>query len=141
MNTTRAQKKEEAITRMKLLGFFDEYIEEFKKNGAVFVSEPPMGSLYPVRKEEKAAISAFEKKWDALVYGIVRSYTGIGVMDTYMFVSDYKEEWPYDVPYTDARPGDFYMYTYVENLDDSNLSEFGEVVVRKMPAGGFLRIY
>jgi len=38
----------------------------------------------------------FEEKYDSVVYMVVRTFSNIGKMDSYLYVSDYREEWEYD---------------------------------------------
>ena len=145
MKVSKQKKVQEAVKRMKALGLIDEVIKQFEKNGTVCVSEPPMGAVFsiPDDNELKQAIVAFEKEHNALVYHVVRSYTEIGQMDSYLYVSDNEQEWEMDMPETDdifSIEKDFYVFAYVENVDDPNCSEFGEIMVRLKVSRGLVRI-
>ena len=58
---------------MEFLGIYPETIWQFEKHNLVSASEPPLG---------------------ALVYMVVRAYyKGLGKLDSYLFVGDYREDW------------------------------------------------
>lgn len=137
MRVSREQKKEEAIRRMKKWGIFSQTIEQFKDDDLVSISEPPFGAFYWVEDEELKEMKRFEEENDALVYCIIRSYTSIGVMDSYMFVSDYKDEWEMDR--ADQEEGQ--QVVYVVNRDDPNCSEFGSIGIKRTVAAGLQRIW
>lgn len=137
MNVSREEKKIEAVKRMKEWGIFDPTIKQFKTEGLISISEPPLGAFFWVEGEELKAVREFEEKNDALVYCIVRSYTSIGKMDSYLFVSDYKEEWEMDI--ADLREGQ--QLVYVVNHDAPDCSEFGSIGLARTIAGGLRRTW
>lgn len=96
MNVSIEKKKAEAVKRMRKLGIFGPTIKQFEKEGLVSISEPPAGAFFWVEGEELEEMREWEKKHNALVYVIVRSYTTLGKMDAYLYVSDYEEEWQED---------------------------------------------
>lgn len=81
---------------MKALGIFPDTIKQFKDDDYVSISEPPVGAFYWAEGEDLQRIKDFEKQHDALVYVVVRTYSNIGKMDSYLFVSDYRNEWEQD---------------------------------------------
>ena len=87
MNISIEEKKAEAVRRMKMLKIFPETIKQFEKDGYISRSEPPVGAYYWVEGKELEAIREFEKEHDCLVYTVVRAYTSIGMMDSYLFVN------------------------------------------------------
>ena len=93
MNISIEEKKAEAINRMKVLGIFPETIKQFEREGKISRSDPPVGAYYLVEGEELEAVRKFEQEHNCLVYTVVRSYTSIGMMDSYLFVGDDREEW------------------------------------------------
>ena len=136
MNISREEKKYEAIQRMKMLGIFNETIRQFEIDDLVSISMPPYGAFYWVDDTLKEMIQQFEVKHNALVYMIIRSYTSIGTMDSFLFISDYKEEWRLE--HADMQMG--ILFAYVYNYLEPLFSEFGSIEFRKSIAGGLIRI-
>lgn len=134
MNISIEEKKAEAIRRMKMLGIFPETIKQFEA-GYVSRSEPPFGAYYWVEGEELEALRKFEEEYDCLVYTVVRSYTSIGMMDSYLFVSDCKDDW--DPDREDFEEG--YAFSYTVNYDAPDCSEFGTIGIKLSVAAGLLR--
>ena len=134
MNISIEEKKAEAVARMKMLGIFNQTIKQFE-DGYISRSEPPVGAYYWVEGEELEAIRKFEQENNCLVYTVVRAYTNIGMMDSYLFVSDYKEEWAMDRE--DLKDGLAVSYTI--NYDASNYSEFGTIGIKLDAAAGLRR--
>nr|DAG11195.1 MAG TPA: hypothetical protein [Caudoviricetes sp.] len=134
MNISIEEKKTEAIRRMKMLGIFPETIKQFEA-GYVSRSEPPFGAYYWVEGEELEALRKFEEEHDCLVYTVVRSYTSIGMMDSYLFVGDDVEEWELDRD--DLKDG--YAFSYTVNYDAPDCSEFGTIGIKLSVAAGLVR--
>lgn len=134
MNISIEKKKAEAIRRMKMLGIFPETIKQFEA-GYVSRSEPPFGAYYWVEDEELEALRKFEEEHDCLVYTVVRSYTSIGLMDSYLFVGDDIEGWELDRD--DLENG--YAFTYTVNYDAPDCSEYGTIGIKLAAAAGLVR--
>lgn len=134
MNISIEEKKAEAIRRMKMLGIFPETIKQFEA-GYVSRSEPPFGAYYWVEGEELEALRKFEEEHDCLVYTVVRSYTSIGMMDSYLFVGDDVEEWELD---RDDLKNE-YAFSYTVNHDAPDCSEFGTIGIKLSVAAGLVR--
>ena len=134
MNISIEEKKAEAIRRMKMLGIFPETIKQFDA-GYVSRSEPPFGAYYWVEGEELEALRKFEEEHDYLVYMVVRSYTSIGMMDSYLFVGDDVEEWELDRD--DLKDG--YAFSYTVNHNAPDCSEFGTIGIKLSVAAGLVR--
>ena len=134
MNISIEEKKAEAIRRMKMLGIFPETIKQFEA-GYVSRSEPPFGAYYWVEGEELEALRKFEEEHDCLVYTVVRSYTSIGMMDSYLFVSDCKDDWDSDR----EDLGEGYAFSYTVNYDAPDCSEFGTIGIKLSVAAGLVR--
>jgi hypothetical protein len=135
MKVSRENKKAEAIKRMKALDVYTEAIKQFKNEDIIMVSEPPLGGLYWLNKEEKKIVADFELEYNALVYMVVRSNTEFGLLDSLLYVSDEQEEWEMDwedIP-------DRYLMSYVVNRDCPDYSEFGSIAVKSV-GGGLVRI-
>lgn len=134
MNISIEEKKAEAIRRMKMLGIFPETIKQFEA-GYVSRSEPPFGAYYWVEGEELEALRKFEEEHDCLVYTVVRSYTSIGMMDSYLFVGDDVEEWELDRD--DLK--EWYAFSYTVNHNAPDCSEFGTIGIKLSVAAGLVR--
>jgi len=135
MNISRERKMQEAIKRMKTLGIIPDAIRQFKNDGTVMTSEPPLGALYWLNDEQKELVREFEERFNALVYMVVRSHVEDMKMDSFLFVSDYEEEWEMDNE--DVRDG--YAMTWTHNYDIPWFSEFGSIAVQER-FGGLVRI-
>ena len=137
MNISKEEKKAEAIVRMKTLGIFPETIQQFETDDKVSISEPPFGAFYWLEGKSLDRVRHFEKEYNALVYMAIRSYTNIGKMDSFLFVSDYKEEWEMDCE--DLRHDQICAYVY--NYDAPDCSELGCIGIMRTSAAGLLRIW
>lgn len=137
MSVTREDKKAEAIARMKLFGVFGPTIRQFEKEDYISISEPPFGAFYWAEGEDLNRIREFEEQNDALLYLVVRSYTNIGKMDSYLYVSNYPEEWEQDRE--DIKEGQQLVYVY--NHDAPDCSELGCIGLALTPAAGLRRTW
>lgn len=137
MNITREDKKAEAIERMKLLGIFAPTRKQFEKDDYVSISEPPVGAFFWAEGTDLQRIRKFEESHNALVYLVVRSYTTLGKMDTYLYVSDHRDEWEQDRE--DLKNNEPLCYVY--NHDMPDCSEFGCVGIEKTCAAGLCRTW
>lgn len=133
---TREEMKQEAIKRMKALGVYPETIKQFEKENLISISEPPVGAFFWVEGDDLEYIRAIEERFGGMAYCAIRSYTEFGTLDSFLWVSDAKEEWGYDwedIP-------DNYVFCYVRNREADFCSEFGTIAVRKTIAAGLQRI-
>lgn len=137
MNASRDEKMKEAVSRMKMLGIFPETIRQFRKDGKVSISEPPMGAFYWMEGEDLDRVKDFEADWNALVYVAIRSYTRFGKMDCFLFVSDHPEEW--DMDREDIKQGQALAYCF--NYDMPDCSEIGAIGIVLTPAAGLERTW
>ena len=81
-------------------------------------------------------VSAIEEKFGGMAYCAIRSYTEFGTLDSFLWVSPYKEDWKYD----DEDIPDGYVFSWVRNRDAEFCSEFGTIYVKPTIAGGLKRI-
>lgn len=141
---TLAEKKAEAIKRMKIIGLMPNVIEEFEKDGTIYYSETidrrsifGQGILYWLSNnpEWEEFVKAFEKKSNSLVYHAELSYLAFGTCLSLFYVSNYDEEWERDRE--DLKEG--YAFVYVWNMDDNLCSEFGTIMFKPVN-GGIVRI-
>lgn len=135
MEVKRIEKKNEAIKRMEMLDIYLETIRQFEKEGLVSYSEPPLGTNYWLTEEQRKIVRDFEEEHNALVYFGIKSYTEFGTLDSFLFVSKYKDEWILDN--NDIKNG--YAYAYVYNHDVPEYSEIGLIKVQPR-FGGLVRI-
>lgn len=132
------KKREEAVKRMKLLKVFPKTIQQFAgKHHYVSISEPPFGAFYWASGEDLERIQKFEKEYNAVVYMVIRSYTSIGKMDSFLYVSDHEDEWADDAE--DIKQMQAYAYVY--NHDAPDCSEIGMIGMRHTSAAGLARIW
>ncbi len=137
MNVNIETKRAEAVRRMKRLGIYPETIRQFEEEGHVSISEPPFGAFYWAEGEDLECIRQFEAECNGLVYMVVRSYTEIGKMDAFLYVSDHQEEWEMDRQ--DLLDGEPLAYVY--NHDMPDCSELGRIGIKKTPDAGLRRIW
>ena len=138
MKISIAEKKIEAVERLKMLEIYPETIRQFEKENFVSISEPPFGAFYWAEGESLKLIKDFELEYNSLVYLVIRSYTKFGTLDNYLFVSDYKdEEWEMDR--NDLKEGRTLAYVY--NYDIPEFSEMGTIGIEPTIAAGLKRIW
>lgn len=137
MTISREEKKTEAIARMRAWGIYPPIVKQFEKEDLVSESAPPLGACYWLNEEQLARVREFEEKNNALVYHVIHSFTNIGEMESYLFVSDYPEEW--DIDRSDIKDGQQLAYVY--NHDMPGCSEFGSIGVAITGAAGLRRTW
>ncbi len=137
MTVSIEEKKAEAIARMKLWGIYSPIVKQFKNEGIVSESAPPLGACYWLNEEQINRVREFESQNDALVYHVIHSFTNIGEMENYLYVSDYPEEW--EIDREDIKAG--LQFAYVYNIDAPDCSEFGCIGIERTPAAGLSRVW
>ena len=137
MNISIEKKKVEAVTRMKELNIFEETIRQFDKLNKISLSTPPFGAFFWIEGEDLERVREIEQKNNILVFVAIRSYTSIGMMDSFLFVSDYMEEWEDD--HKLLKEGEALAYVY--NHDMPDCSEFGYVGIAPTIAAGLRRTW
>lgn len=129
---TYEEMKAEAVSRMKIMGIFKLVIEQ---DNHICQSEYPFGAYYRIEEDLKGKIAELEEHYCGLVYSVIRSRTDIGLLDSCLWVSKYKDEWERDRE--DIATG--IVFSYVINWEDGQCSEFGSIGFRLGIAGGLLR--
>lgn len=129
-------KLQEASLRMEYLELHPDAINSFKDEGRVPLSLGSDEELYGVRRNSVDRIADFEKKHHALVYYVIFTPTTIGDMESYLFVSDYQEEWESD--WDDLHEG--YTLAWVNNLTYPECSEFGTISFARTKSGTLKRV-
>lgn len=137
MNISKEQKKAEAIKRMKMLDISPLTIKQFEEKNCVSISESPLGAFYLASGKDLRLICEFEKEHNALVYLVVRTYTTIGRMDCYMFVSDDEDDWEQDCD--DLENKEAFCFVYNHKMPEC--SEFGSIGVKRTRGAGLLRVW
>lgn len=130
------QKLQEAISRMEYLELNPEAITKFKEEGVVPLSLGSDDTVYGIRRNSVDRLDSFEKKHHALIYYVIFTTTTFGDMESYLFVSDYEEEWKAE--WDDIHEG--YSMTWTENLTHPNCSEFGSISFVRTKNGGLRRV-
>lgn len=132
----REEKKAEAIRRMKIMGISEEGIIRFKESGLIpsYITGSDLDvAFYEPFHEDR--ICRLEKEHNILIYCIITTVTEFGILEAYVFVSDYKEEWKDDI--TDLKDG--YALSWCENLTYPECSEMGSIGFEKQPSGAIWR--
>ena len=139
---TIEEKKTEALARMKMLKLHKNVVNDFESEGKLNYSEPArlgsalVGVLYWLEDEEAKLVREFEEEYKAVVYHVIHSYTEFGELYSYLYVSDYDEEWDEDRRSIKNEES----LAYVHNVDAPECSEFGYIGVQ--PAfGGVVRTW
>ena len=70
--TMREKQKEEAALRLKMMGVSVRIRRDFERFGLVRLCGSPLGTYCELPKEIKPLVKAFEEKYDATVYMVVR---------------------------------------------------------------------
>lgn len=137
MKVSIEEKRAEAIKRMKAFGFFSDTVKLFEKNSTPLSSEPPWGAFYALNDQQKAAVHEFEEEYGGLVYSVIRSFhQELGVIDNLLYVSDEKDEWPWD--WGDIE--NMCPCIYAVNYNTPEFSEFGSIGVKMGAGAGLIRI-
>lgn len=134
---TREEMKAEAIARMRQLHLYPETIRQFEKENLISESAPPFGACFWLNEAQRERVRQLESKYNILVYHVIHSFTTIGEMESYLYVSDRPKEWEDDR--ADLKTGTTVVYVY--NCDDPELSEFGYIGIRLTPAAGLERTW
>lgn len=129
-------KKEEAVKRMSLMKLYKPVIEDFKDDKHLYYSDY-LGILYWVEKEEiLEKIQDFEQRFNAVVYHVIKTQTEFGLLYSFLYVSNYKEEWEMELE--DIKKGQLLAYVY--NSTDDILSEIGYIGIQPKN-GGVVRVW
>ena len=131
---SKAEQKEEAIKRLRILKVHPNVIKEFQYDNPL-INCSYKGILYWIRDERwEEIISKFEADYNAVVYHAIFTPTGFGDLLTLLYVSEHVEEWAADNE--ELEHG--FAYAYVANLTNDICSEIGRVCVEPR-FGGVVR--
>ena len=135
-NTTKEQRKQQAVKYLKQLDIYKPYIDGFMKEDNVCFYENFGGFWAYQEKELDEKIKEIEKKYNCTVYAVTHEYTHFGECYSLMIVTDYPEEWEMSLTRDKST---FYAFAYVWNKDDDWCSEFGTIGVKSL-GGGIKRV-
>ena len=143
MLTTKVEIKEEAINRIntliekcKLNPNVLKYFNEGKVYYSYLTASGFMGSIDTISydKDYEKAVKDFETKHqDYIVYHAIESITSKGKFLSLLYVSDDKEEWE-----SERLESNNSIMSYVLNIDNSELSEFGYIAIDGFMESGAL---
>ena len=137
MDITREEKKQEALRRLHTLSVkFDlgPNLEKYFSEDRLYYSYGY--SMDTIHYDESYAESAkaFENRYDCLVYHAIEAETQFGTMLSFLYVSDYKEDWPEG----ELRGKTISSYTYIVSSGWES-GEFGDIRLDS-PMGYLMRI-
>lgn len=142
MVATKVEIKKEAINRIKALiekCNLNPNVLKYFNEGKVYYSYLTaggfMGSIDTISydKNYEKAVKDFEKKHDCIVYHAIESITTHGKLLSLLYVSEDKEEWE-----SERLESDNNIMSYVVNLDNPKLSEFGYIAIDGFMKSGAL---
>ena len=133
MNITLEEKKLKAIELMTKLDIYKPYIKGFKEENEVCYFEGFAGFWAFQEPELVKKIKEIEEKHNCLVYAVTHEFTEFGECYDLLIVSDYKEEWDYELE--KISPNTYSAFAYVWNKDDEWCSEFGSIGIQSFGGG------
>ena len=123
-NTTKEQRKEQAVKYMKELGIYEPYIKGFQDKDNVCFFEG-FGGFWAYQEEELyEKMKEIEKLHNVTVYAITHEMLEFGECYSFLLVTDYVEEWE-ELIYGNGNRHS--CFAYVWNKDCEWCSEFGSV--------------
>lgn len=114
--------KLEAVKRMEKLNFSNDIIEKMKKND---ICKSLMGFCFRLNEEEIEMVRDWEEKTGNFVYHLTYDEYDFGNCYTFLYVSEYQEEWESDRFEMNSNR----ICAYVKNLTVSEFSEIGFVLI------------
>ena len=143
MVATKMEIKEEAINRINTLiekCNLNQKVMKYFNEGKVYYSYLTaggfMGSIDTISydKNYEKAVKDFEAKHsDCIVYHAIESITAHGKLLSLLYVGDDNEEWE-----TERLDSNNNIMSYVFNLDNPDLSEFGYIAIDSFMKSGAL---
>lgn len=143
MTTTKTEIKNEAINRIKALiekcnlnPNVLKYFNEGKVYYSYLTASGFMGSIDTISydKNYEKAVKDFETKHpDCIAYHAIESITSHGKLLSLLYVSSDKEEWE-----SERLESNNNIMSYVVNLDNPDLSEFGYIAIDSFMGSGAL---
>ena len=125
----------EALQRIKALNLHPNVAKELEKENKLNASEH-MGALFWLKEGEEEVVRKIEDKYGIFIYHIIKSYTQMGILLSFLYVSSSEEEWEMERADLDANCPIAYVY----NVEYPEFSEFGSIGIRPI-FGGVIREY
>ena len=136
INIPLAEKKEEAVLRMKMMKIYYPIIRDMR-GGKIQFYAGPLGGGYYLTPEIQEAVKEFEKGGKRLVWGVIANTLSDGSrLWSMLYVSDNKEEWAQDR--RDLAEGCPIAYVY--NATCPGFSELGTIGVKRNLGGTLTRV-
>jgi len=129
--------KTEALSRMRSLRLMKQVMDEFEESGTIYYSERQNkifdGILYYLENEPAFVKLAkeLEERHGVLIYHAQLTHTYDGDLLSFLYVSQYEDEWAYERE--DMKKG--YFMAYVANIQDPMCSEFGTIGIAPRNGG------
>lgn len=143
MVVTKVEIKEEAINRIKTLTEkcnlnpnVLKYFKEGKKYYSYLTAGGYLGSIDTISYDRayEDAVKKFEMEYsNFLVYHVIETITAHGKLLSLLYVSNEKEDWE-----SERLQSDNFIMSYVLNLDNPKLSEFGYIAIDAFGESGAL---
>ena len=137
MNTTKEQRKEQAVNLLNQLDIYKPYVSGFVKDDKVCFYENFGGFWVYQEPEIEKKMKDLEVKYNCTVYAITHEYTEFGELYDFLVVTNTKGDWKTLVE--KAQGNEYYAFAYCWNKDDDWCSEFGTIIVKSF-GGGIKRI-
>jgi hypothetical protein len=135
-NSTKKQRKAQATKILKQLDIYEPYIKEFQNSDMVCLFEEFGGFWLDQYPEIYNKMRAFEKEHHCTVYAVTHEFAGFGEIYDFLFVSDYPEEWEYNIE-SSGRTHRVFAYSW--NKSAEWCSDFGSITVKSF-GGGIKRV-
>lgn len=142
MIVTEAEIREEAIKRIKILidrFNLNEKVLKYFQEGKVYYSyltaNGCIGSIDAISydKSYEQAVKQFEEKYPGcIVYHAIETITQHGKLLSLLYVSNDKDGWE------NQNLENNYIFSYVVNMNDPDLSEFGDITIGRFSKSGAL---
>lgn len=127
MEQVAAEQRAEAVKRMHEIGIASHVIQVFEENGMVSLSEDGE-FLRMLDEDEQKMVDNFEKKYQCLVYHVLKSTGNLGFVYTFLIVTRNPDEWEMGLAAYDGEKATR-VFAYVIN-DAWECREFGDVVIK-----------
>ena len=134
---TQEQRKTKAVELLHQLDIYEPYIQGFENDNQVCFFENYGGYWVYQEPDVYKKMLEIENEYNCTIYAITHEYASFGECYSFLYVSRYKNEWPYALVTEDDV---HYATAYVWNKSFEEFSEFGTIGVKSF-GGGIARVY